>query len=172
MQAPHKLWPAQELRAIRDCLRAVLAAKANGGKADAHADTFDVSVLIGQIAECESLFLKKSVAVRRSVEVTEKEIAQQKQIVEQLEARAKWEAHRKETAVQQAEIAARIADDYINESGTNRINLQQSDSQEASSLNAKIQHIVDQSVFNERFKSESVNSLTRPLAQLDVALEE
>lgn len=173
MQTPHKLWPSQELRAIRDCLRTVLAAEKSTAS-DSQADTYDVASLISQIADCEKLFLHKSGRVRKNLEEIQTEITKQKQVIESLEAKAKWENHRRRTAEQQAQVAAEIADAYINESTTRDDNKPQTELAipNSSSLNAKIQHIIDQNIFNERFKNESVNSLTLPLAQLDAALEQ
>ena len=171
MQTPHKLWPSQELRAIRDCLHTILGAKLEENTDATYAGTYDVATLISQIGECEKFFLVKSGNIKDNLEQIEKEIAEQKLVVEQLEAQAKWENHRKLTASQQVEEATRIADSCINES-SDRVNLQQSEGPGGAGLNAKIQHIIDESVFDEKFKKDSVSSLALPLAQLDSGLEE
>jgi hypothetical protein len=172
MQTPHKLWPWQELRAIRDCLRTVLASDSSDPAEDSQADTYDLPALIQQIEDCEKLFLRKSGAIRQSVADVERNIAEQRQAVERLESKARWESHRRQTAEQQAQVATSIADAYI-EKNTARLDPARAEVvPDASSLDAKIQHIVDQNLFNERFKNESVNSLTLPLAQLDAALEQ
>jgi hypothetical protein len=211
VQTPHKLWPAQELRTIRDGLQAFLVDEASttaggggGGRGSDGGhngvdvqDTYDVSLLLRQIAAFEGIFQRRKKGVRKGLEDLEQQIATQERLVAALEAQAQWDHHRRQTAERQAKTAWAhvvpthqtaaettvfdgdggrsfghgLADDFTGGGGSH-VPMTVSARPGAQNLNAELQHIIDQSVLQEQVKNEGVNSLTQPLAQLDVALHE